>query len=363
MPGRMLSNSEQYRYGFNGMEKDDDWYGAGNEYTTEFRQLDVRTGRWMSMDPMMAIIPGHSPYEFAFNNPILFTDPSGLFPGLGKGKKGGGDIPTRTPRYRHEDSGGSGTGSDSKGGAGFASSIKSVGEFCLKSIKLVLAISTNTAGDDIPGGNRKSAEVGFFNNSNKGNLALIINTDGFNWHNEKNKNKNWDILVVESIEDADDYISQYKEKGPINNLLIFNHGIGGELVLGPHGRLDGDDIRNHDLAGYKKMYYTSILYVTTEVAIEGTIIFQACYGGSHHNSDGISGPLSRAILSSGDRDIYFASHRTLFMASERKKVAWIKWNKGLGERKNQWYRFNTSGRQIIEGNIQVWDKGNPVRFK
>ena len=29
MPGRTICNSEQYRYGFNGMEKDDDWYGGG----------------------------------------------------------------------------------------------------------------------------------------------------------------------------------------------------------------------------------------------------------------------------------------------------------------------------------------------
>ncbi len=119
MPGRTLSNSEHYRYGFNGMEKDDDWYGAGNEYTTEFRQLDVRVGRWMSMDPMMAVVPDRSPYEFSFNNPVVFTDPSGLFPGLGLGKKGGGDEQAvRTPRYRHEDGGGLSTDNNGSGGQG-----------------------------------------------------------------------------------------------------------------------------------------------------------------------------------------------------------------------------------------------------
>ena len=79
MPGRTLSNSEQYRYGFNGMEKDDDWYGAGNEYTTEFRQLDVRVGRWMSMDPMYGKAPDWSPYRSFFDNPVYWRDPSGLF--------------------------------------------------------------------------------------------------------------------------------------------------------------------------------------------------------------------------------------------------------------------------------------------
>jgi len=53
MPGRSY-NSGEYRYGFNGMEKDDEVKGSGNSYTTEFRQYDPRLGRWMSLDPLMA---------------------------------------------------------------------------------------------------------------------------------------------------------------------------------------------------------------------------------------------------------------------------------------------------------------------
>jgi hypothetical protein len=41
-----------YRYGFNGMEKNNEISGNGNSYTTEFRQLDVRLGRWFSRDPI-----------------------------------------------------------------------------------------------------------------------------------------------------------------------------------------------------------------------------------------------------------------------------------------------------------------------
>ena len=41
-----------YRYGFNGMERDDEIKGSGNSYTTEFRLLDPRLGRWPSTDPV-----------------------------------------------------------------------------------------------------------------------------------------------------------------------------------------------------------------------------------------------------------------------------------------------------------------------
>ncbi|MBI2258961.1 MAG: hypothetical protein HYU67_08690 [Flavobacteriia bacterium] len=69
-----------YRYGYNGMEKDDEVKGNGNSYTTEFRQYDPRIGRWMSLDPLMMDFPSISPYVAFNNNPIIYTDPEGLSP-------------------------------------------------------------------------------------------------------------------------------------------------------------------------------------------------------------------------------------------------------------------------------------------
>ena len=59
-----------YRRGFNGMEKDDEvkW----NSYTTFFRQLDPRTGRWWSIDPKTTA--WESPYVSMGSNPILYND-------------------------------------------------------------------------------------------------------------------------------------------------------------------------------------------------------------------------------------------------------------------------------------------------
>jgi len=88
MPGR-FENDNTYRYGYNGMEKDDEIKTGGNSYTTEFRQYDPRLGRWLSLDPIMAGYPDMSPYAAFNDNPVFFIDPYGL-EGL---KAGGGDGP------------------------------------------------------------------------------------------------------------------------------------------------------------------------------------------------------------------------------------------------------------------------------
>jgi RHS repeat-associated protein len=73
-----------YRYGFNGMEKDDEVKGSsGTSYTTEFRQNDPRIGRWMSIDPKA--IPWESPYASMGNNPILYNDIKGDTIKIGSG--------------------------------------------------------------------------------------------------------------------------------------------------------------------------------------------------------------------------------------------------------------------------------------
>src|SRR5690606_26380244 len=64
-----------YRYGFNGMEKDDEVSGQGNSYTAEFWQYDSRLGRRWNIDPV--IKPWESGYATFANNPIYFMDTDG----------------------------------------------------------------------------------------------------------------------------------------------------------------------------------------------------------------------------------------------------------------------------------------------
>ncbi len=74
MPNRS-KDSPDYRYGFNGMEKDDEVKGSGNSYTTHFRQYDSRLGRWHSVDPVTHSYM--SPYVAFDNDPINIIDPRG----------------------------------------------------------------------------------------------------------------------------------------------------------------------------------------------------------------------------------------------------------------------------------------------
>ncbi len=66
------SCADPYRFGYQGSEKDNEVSGEGNSYTTEFRQLDPRLGRWFSVDPVFQ--PWQSPYTSMDNNPIGLND-------------------------------------------------------------------------------------------------------------------------------------------------------------------------------------------------------------------------------------------------------------------------------------------------
>jgi len=67
----------RYRYGYQGSEQDNEIKGNGNSYTTHFRQLDPRIGRWLSIDPVTQ--PGQSPYCSMDNSPILGNDVLGNY--------------------------------------------------------------------------------------------------------------------------------------------------------------------------------------------------------------------------------------------------------------------------------------------
>jgi len=82
MPGRSF-NSNQFRYGYQGSEKDDEITGvSGANISTFFRELDTRLGRWWAVDPKVQA--GESPYVSMGNNPIAYNDTKGDVIDLGK---------------------------------------------------------------------------------------------------------------------------------------------------------------------------------------------------------------------------------------------------------------------------------------
>ena len=66
-----------YRFGFNGMEKDNEVKGIGNSLDFGARIYDSRLGRWLSMDPLQVKYPALTPYNFVGNSPLRLVDKDG----------------------------------------------------------------------------------------------------------------------------------------------------------------------------------------------------------------------------------------------------------------------------------------------
>ena len=78
--------SESYKYGFNGMEKDNEIKGSGNFYDFGLRCYDPRLGRMLSIDPRAPGYPWQTTYAYHRNSPISILD-----------YLGGGDNDETTP--------------------------------------------------------------------------------------------------------------------------------------------------------------------------------------------------------------------------------------------------------------------------
>lgn len=69
----------EYRYGFQGQEKDDEIKGQpGNSINYRFRMHDPRVGRFFAIDPLTAKYPWYTPYQFSGNKVIHAIELEGL---------------------------------------------------------------------------------------------------------------------------------------------------------------------------------------------------------------------------------------------------------------------------------------------
>ena len=71
-------NTADFRYGFQGQERDDEVKGEGNSVNYKFRMHDPRIGRFFCTDPLEAKYPYNSPYAFSENCVIACVELEGL---------------------------------------------------------------------------------------------------------------------------------------------------------------------------------------------------------------------------------------------------------------------------------------------
>jgi RHS repeat-associated protein len=71
---------DDYRYGFQGQEMDNELKGEGNSLNYTFRMHDSRIGRFFAVDPLSSKYPFYSPYQFSGNRVIDMVELEGLEP-------------------------------------------------------------------------------------------------------------------------------------------------------------------------------------------------------------------------------------------------------------------------------------------
>jgi RHS repeat-associated protein len=69
---------DEYRYGFQGQEKDNEIKGEGNSINYKYRMHEPRIGRFFAVDPLTSKYPHNSPYAFSENRVLDAIELEGL---------------------------------------------------------------------------------------------------------------------------------------------------------------------------------------------------------------------------------------------------------------------------------------------
>ncbi len=87
--GMRSKQSDDYRFGFQGQEKDDKVKGKGNSVNYKYRMHDSRVGRFFAVDPLSGKYPHYSSYQFSGNKTISRVELEGLEDGPAQNSNNG----------------------------------------------------------------------------------------------------------------------------------------------------------------------------------------------------------------------------------------------------------------------------------
>jgi RHS repeat-associated protein len=93
-------STDEYRYGFQDQEKDDEIKGNGNSNNYKFRMHDPRIGRFFSIDPLCDSYSWNSPYAFSENRVIDAVELEGLQNGPARNTNQNNNVALRAQRNR-----------------------------------------------------------------------------------------------------------------------------------------------------------------------------------------------------------------------------------------------------------------------
>jgi len=74
-----VQNKKEHEFQFNSQTEREESFGLFWD-ETPFRNYDSQLGRLWGVDKMAETMPSMTPFHYGFNNPIVFNDPTGLFP-------------------------------------------------------------------------------------------------------------------------------------------------------------------------------------------------------------------------------------------------------------------------------------------